>query len=312
MTSRERLAAALGFREPDRPPHFEQMFELVGDAFGREFPAEEELAEAIGAERQELFRQCASLYAQTVERFRWDAVLVWRPGAQSDVQYDFLRYLREYLDDSVPIGGFVWGSAISIDSVDDYMQFSVDLYENPRRLHSWAREMLDSAGEHARRLVEAGCELVDIANDYAFNSGPFISPQHFAEFTAPYMKELVQYVQGLGARVIFHSDGNLMPIMDQILAIGPDVLHSIDPMAGMDIKEVKARTHGRMALMGNVQCSYLQEGPRALIEESCEYALRHGSPGGGLIFSSSNTVFKGLPLANYEIMVNYLHQRFAS
>ena len=62
--------------------------------------------------------------------------------------------------------------------------------------------------------------------------------------------------------------------------------------------------------MGNVQCSYLQEGPDENIAASAEYAIKHGSPGGGFIFSSSNTIFKGLPLKNYEYMVDYMHRYF--
>jgi uroporphyrinogen decarboxylase len=111
-------------------------------------------------------------------------------------------------------------------------------------------------------------------------------------------------------KVIFHSDGNLMPVLDQILDIGPEMLQSIDPLAGMDIAEVKRLTYGRMALMGNVQCDFLQEGPDEKIAESAKYAIRHGSPGGGYVYSSSNTIFRGLPLKNYVFMVDCLHRQF--
>ena len=94
-----------------------------------------------------------------------------------------------------------------------------------------------------------------------------------------------------------------MRVLDQILEIGPHVLQSIDPMAGMDIAKVKQATYGRLALMGNVQCSLLQDGPDEAIRTSALYCLEHGSPGGGYIFSSSNTIFTGLPLSNYEYML---------
>jgi uroporphyrinogen decarboxylase len=74
-------------------------------------------------------------------------------------------------------------------------------------------------------------------------------------------------------------------------------------MAGMDIREVKQRTYGRIALMGNVQCSLLQDGPDEALAASARYCLEHGRPGGGYIFSSSNTIFQGLPLRNYEFML---------
>ena len=55
--------------------------------------------------------------------------------------------------------------------------------------------------------------------------------------------------------------------------------------------------------MGNVRCDHLQHGTKEQIRESAEYCLKHGAPGGGYIFSSSNTIFRGVPLANYEYML---------
>jgi len=312
MTSRERWEKALRFEEPDRPPHFEQMFELVEEAFGLSFPSEDELGAATGKEREKLYARTAEVYARTIEEFKWDAVTVWRPAARSRVQYDFIPFLKKYLGPDILVGAFIWDSAVSIDAVDSYgyMQFSIDLFENPGKLHAWARGMLDVGLDHAARLIDAGCDILDIASDYAFNSGTFISPAQFREFTTPYMSELVSFIKDNGVTVIFHSDGNLMGVLDQILEIGPDVLQSIDPMAGMDIAEVKRLTYGRMALMGNVQCSLLQDGPAEKIRESADYCLDHGAPGGGFIYSTSNTIFKGIPLENYRHMVEHMWQRY--
>jgi uroporphyrinogen decarboxylase len=130
-----------------------------------------------------------------------------------------------------------------------------------------------------------------------------VSPADFAEIVTPYLARLVARVKQHGAIALFHSDGQLLPILDEILACAPHGLQSIDPMAGMDIAVVRARTRGRLALMGNVQCSHLQMGPLPAIRDSTRYCLDHAAPGGGYIFSSSNTIFPGVPLAHYEYML---------
>ena len=79
-------------------------------------------------------------------------------------------------------------------------------------------------------------------------------------------------------------------------------------MAGMDIAEVKRRTYGKLALMGNVQCNLLQDGPLAAIRASAEYCLNHAAPGGGYIFSTSNTIFPGMPLQHYEYMLQVFRE----
>ena len=59
----------------------------------------------------------------------------------------------------------------------------------------------------------------------------------------------------LGLYVIKHTDGNLWPIIDEIVDSGIDCLDPIDPQAGMDLGEVKAKYGHRVALKGNVDCA---------------------------------------------------------
>ena len=312
MTSRERIAATLAFKEGDRPPHFEQMFELHEEAFGLVMPSNEEIIKARGIEREKLFARCAEIYKRTVEEFKWDAVLVWCPAMVNPAddidhpQYEFIPYLKKVLGPDIPVGSFLWQGLICIDAISDYMEFSVQLLEDHKKLEDKAEDMFERSKLHIERLLNAGIDFLDIASDHAFNGGLFLPPLEFRSLVLPYQKRLTRMVQEQGAWVIMHTDGNLMDIMDMILEIRPDVLHSIDPMAGMDIKKVKEVCNGKITLMGNVQCDYLQEALFNKIRESAEYCLANGASGGGYIYSSSNTIFKGMPLESYRLMLEIL------
>jgi uroporphyrinogen decarboxylase len=59
----------------------------------------------------------------------------------------------------------------------------------------------------------------------------------------------------------------------------------------------------RLCLIGNVRCSALDSGSEAEVKESARYALQHGMPGGGYIFSTSNCIYTGMPLSKYERML---------
>ena len=179
----------------------------------------------------------------------------------------------------------------------------MDLAERPEDLHTEARTLSRRALGLIDRMVDAGADFVHIVNDVAFNAGPFISPAQFHELVTPYLAEQVRRVRDRGAIPFVHSDGNIMPVLDDFLSTGAACFQSVDPMAGMDIAVVKARCQGRMALMGNVQCSLLQEGPREAIRAAALSCLRAASPGGGYIFGTSNTIFPGMPLENYECML---------
>jgi uroporphyrinogen decarboxylase len=127
----------------------------------------------------------------------------------------------------------------------------------------------------------------------------------FSEFVTPYLAALIAGYRESGAYVIKHTDGNIMPILDQLVSAGPHGLHSLDPMAGVDIKEVKRLVGGRVCLVGNVNCALMQTGTPGEILASCRYAMENGRTGGGYIFSTSNVVFKGMPKASYDLMLDY-------
>jgi uroporphyrinogen decarboxylase len=126
----------------------------------------------------------------------------------------------------------------------------------------------------------------------------------FRQFVTPYLKELVAGYKELGFYVIKHTDGNLMPILDQLLECEPHGLHSIDCQArDMDIAVIKRLAGDKVCLFGGVQCSLLQTGTEEQIVEQCKYVLRHGMPGGGYIYGTTNVAFKGLPLERYLLIL---------
>jgi uroporphyrinogen-III decarboxylase len=55
--------------------------------------------------------------------------------------------------------------------------------------------------------------------------------------------------------------------------------------------------------MGNVDCGLLDRGSNQQVTASTRYALRHGMPGGGYVFSTSNCICTGMPLERYELML---------
>lgn len=299
MTPRQRIETTLRFVQPDRPPHYENMFELEHEAFGLSFPHRDSWATMTAGEKDRAIGRCMEIYARIIDRFAWDALLVYWPWSDPD---GVRAAVREF-GGRVVVGGVVNGGVWAIEAVTDWEQFAEDLMTAPDRIHAAAERKCRDVLEKIDRLIEAGAEFVFLPHDVAFNAGPFISPPQFAEFVAPYWARLVERVKQGGAWAFIHTDGQIMPILDQLIGLGADLLHSLDPMAGVDIAEVKRRTYGKLALMGNVQCNLLQDGPKEAIRRSTLYCLEHGSPGGGYFFSTSNTIFPGMPLENYEYML---------
>ncbi|MBT5710742.1 hypothetical protein HOI71_06855, partial [Candidatus Poribacteria bacterium] len=96
----------------------------------------------------------------------------------------------------------------------------------------------------------------------------------------------------------------IMPILDQLVECNAHGLHSIDPQAGVDIAEVKRLYGDKVCLCGNVNCGLLQTGTDEEVIADATYSLKHGMPGGGFIFTTSNVAFKGMPLERYELIMD--------
>jgi uroporphyrinogen decarboxylase len=143
-----------------------------------------------------------------------------------------------------------------------------------------------------------------LCGDYCFNTGPFLSPTMFDQFVAPYLARLVAGYRELGFFVIKHTDGNILPILDALIAAKPHALHSLDPQGGVDIADIKRRCGKQVCLIGNVNCGLLDTGTDEEVVASARYALEHGMPGGGYIFSTSNCIYTGMPLSRYELMLD--------
>jgi len=300
MTGKERMLKTLRFEEPDRPPHFEVMFELEKEAFGLEFPNRTLWGKCSPGEKTRMISQCMKIYEKIVGRYSWDALAVFWPWSDPDG----VIAAKKTFGNDILIGSIVGNTIWAIDNISDWTEFAVTLMEQPQEIHRVAAEKNAAALEKYATLIDAGADFIHIVNDVAFNAGPFISPAQFSEFVTPYLKQQVQYIKAQGVIPFVHTDGNIDSILDDYLSLGAACFQSVDPMAGMDIAKTKQRCHGKMALMGNVQCNLLQDGPDEAIRKSALYCLENASPGGGYIFGTSNTIFPGMPLGNYEYMLD--------
>ena len=300
-TGRERMLAALDHRPTDRPPHFESMFELEHKAFGLRFPDRRSWAGMDAATKERAIAGCLDIYARVIEEFRWDALCVYWPWGDPDG----VRAAKRAFGERILIGGMVGGAVWAIETIHDWEGFSVRLAEDIDSLHAEADVMCERALALIDRLADAGADFAYLPHDVADNRGPFMSKRNFDALVWPRYQRLVERCHQRGLRAFLHSDGQVSSLIERYVAIGADLLQSLDPMAGVDIAQVRPLARGRMALMGNVPCNLLQDTDAAAIATAVRYCLNACDDGaGGHVFSTSNTIFPGMPLASYRAMLD--------
>ena len=303
MTPRERAILALDLNQPDEVPTFELAFQLTEEVFGQDYNKGEIWKGKTEKERERMAEENASLYIKVAERYNYSIIMETYAPTTEDIILT-IKKIREASRDKYLL--ICHGDATyAIPPGDKMVEFIYALHDRKEEMKEKAQRMVDEALERGRKLVDNGIDGFALCADYCFNTGPFLSPAMFKEFITPYLEQLIQGYRKMGVYVIKHTDGNIMPIIDQLVECGPHAIHSLDPMAGVDIAEVKKKYGDKVCLIGNVNCALLQTGTREEILESCRYAMENGKPGGGYIFSTSNCVFKGVPLENYELMMDY-------
>jgi len=312
VTSREALITALeGGQPPGRVPHFELVFYLTMEAFGRVHPthrAFHQWDQMSPGERDLHRRDMADLYVRSAARYEHSAIVFHKPAGWSKDNWDdpirTLEAIRDLAGGQYAL--FEQGDVTyDIPSGERMMEFVESLTDRPQEMKDYAHREVEWALRRADKYRSAGVlDGFTLCCDYCFNDGPFLSPAMLDEFVMPYLTSLTAGYREMGFYVIKHTDGNIMPILDALVATGPHALHSLDPQAGVDIAEVKRRVGDRVCLIGNVNCGLLDTGSDQEVVESARYALRHGMPGGGYVFSTSNCVYTGMSLARYELMLD--------
>ena len=304
MTPKERLIAAFELKEPDDiVPTFELQFQLAEELLGKKHVSQEQLDKATASERDRLLKQNAELYIEEAETLDLSQIsLSMGPGKIED-QVETIKLLKKLSGDKFMITAHVDGT-MSIPNGANMMEQAIRLSEEAEAVHAELKKSADSAIEHAKKVVDVGVDCFNMCADYCFNDGPFLSPRMFREFVTPYLAQVIAGMREAGAYAVKHTDGDIMPILDQLVEARPHALHSIDPQAGVDLKEVKALVGDKVCLCGNVSCAILQTGTLEDVIKDSERALRDGMPGGGFVFCTSNTPFVGMPLTNYLAMLD--------
>ncbi len=166
-------------------------------------------------------------------------------------------------------------------------------YEDP----VWVRELLAMLQrrklESISSMQGARFDLIELGGGDA--SSTVISPRIFAEFVAPHDGELIVEAHRAGQRVVYHTCGGMMPILDLIVEMGPDAMETFTPPSlggDADLRAAKARIGDRVCLIGGFdQCRYLRGCTPAETRRAVRTCFADAGEGGGYILAPSDHFF---------------------
>ncbi len=145
--------------------------------------------------------------------------------------------------------------------------------------------LLDRLTEHAcffaRRLAEAGVDMVQTGDDVAMQTGLMMSPPIWRKFLKPRLARIIASARSVrpDIPVWYHSDGDISPIIDDLIEVGVTVLNPIQPEC-LDLKMIKQRYGDRLAFWGGIGTqSVLPFGSRSDVVRAVRDTIRLLAPG---------------------------------
>ncbi|MGI5917412.1 MAG: uroporphyrinogen decarboxylase family protein [Anaerolineae bacterium] len=335
MNSRERVLTALHRREPDRVPYCElgidralavrlmgwdeeigQAANLEANAYtvseARDLAAYLELdnlsyvlrapvyADKVPGQDGRLF------YGEGLIRQESDLERIDLPDPEDDALYadaaEFLAHRGEYAVFFVTrLGLFPTMLSMGMEA------FCAALYENRPLVERLLDIYCDWMVVVAARVCRMGFDAFFTTDDMAFNSAPFFSPALFRDLVLPRFRRVAQEIT---IPWVIHSDGNIMPYLDDLVDLGIAGLHPLEKGA-MDIRAVKRDYGDRLCLLGNVDLNLLGMGTPQDVDDEVSGLIRDVAPGGGYIVTSGNSL-AGYLLPENVIALSQAVRRYGS
>jgi uroporphyrinogen decarboxylase len=161
-----------------------------------------------------------------------------------------------------------------------------------------------------RFLAELGdnVDIIKIGDDLGTQASLMISPQMYRKLLKPIHADFISYIKArTKAKVFFHSDGDVAPLIDDFIEIGVDILNPIQTSAGTmsDLPALKKRFGKNIVFCGAIDTQHiLPFGTPAEVREEVRRVISILGPGGGYMLGGVHTVMNDVPAENVLAMVD--------
>ncbi|MGB9607463.1 MAG: uroporphyrinogen decarboxylase family protein [bacterium] len=233
--------------------------------------------------------------------------------SKEEVMDGWVPEMKRWISAFAPRVMFVPGCGVGLDAARHtigFELFSYAIYDAPEEVNRILNEHMEASRRYSEAMAESRlCPLAFVWDDIAFKSGTMYSPRWLRKNWLPRLKYIIEPLKRAGIKVIFHSDGNLLEIVDDLISAGVDGLNPLEQLAGMDLELLKRKWGDKLILVGGIDCSQLLPlGTPEEIREKVKWAIKVAAPGGGFFIGSSSEIVPSTPLENVLTFYQAIHE----
>lgn len=167
------------------------------------------------------------------------------------------------------------------------------------------RDILQTIGDTAYRVLDRVSATVQVDQltvheDMAGRAGPLIGPRQMRQFVVPYYRRIWDLLRGRGARLFWiDSDGDITPILPQLIEGGINVIFPVEPVGGMDIVKLREQYGAQLAFIGGLDKHVLRRSREEIVAE-LEYKIPPMVRSGACMLGLDHRIPNGTPIAAYR------------
>ena len=237
-----------------------------------------------------------------------DAILTYQPPdpTRPELYEEAARVLREFQEEYWIVGVTVVTIFETAWALRGLQQMLIDFAANP----DLADQILEIPYRYhlaaARKLVKMGVDMIWTGDDIGAQNGMLISPKMWRRFLKPRMANFYAELKAINPNVklAYHSDGDISPVIPDLIEIGVDILNPIQP-ACMNPAEIEKQFGDKLCFWGSIDEQYtLPMGTPDYVRAEVLERLKTIGRNGGLILGPTHHVQLDTPLENFWAMVN--------
>ncbi len=198
--------------------------------------------------------------------------------------------------------GDMWERATFMRGMENIL---VDIIVHPK----FVEELLEGLANHVLGTMEILFERFDFdgiafSDDYGTQKSLIMSPGHWRKFVKPHLKRIYGYAKNNGKTVLQHSDGNIYSIIGDLIDIGCDILHPVQPEC-MDIFALKKEFGKDISFWGGISTqNLLSNASPEEVRKQVRRLKNEIGQGGGYIASNGITIQADVPLENITALID--------
>jgi uroporphyrinogen decarboxylase len=186
-----------------------------------------------------------------------------------------------------------------------FEQLLMDLHLNPPIAEACLERMTEIKCALARRYAEAGVDVLIFGDDIGEERNMILSPDAWRKWLKPRLQRAIRAARETNPGVIcyYHSDGNIEPVIPDLIEAGVEILNPIQPEC-MDPLGIKQRYGEELTLWGTIGTQRLMPfGSAEEVKHTVQEMIRETGYNGGLVIAPTHILEPEVPWENILALV---------